>query len=78
MTVWHEYFSSLKKSATATIVYKIERKDAKVRRCESLMSFLDRTYAAGRWAGTRPAPTLSRFPVGATLVVALAVEMRKS
>ena len=33
---------------------------------------------AGDWAGTRPAPTLGLFPVGATLVVALDSEARKS
>ncbi|MDE0186132.1 MAG: hypothetical protein OXP71_11890 [Candidatus Poribacteria bacterium] len=49
----------------------------------------DRTYAvghgyyisvppAGDWAGTRPAPTLVLFPVGATLVVALDSEVRNS
>ena len=49
----------------------------------------NRTYAVGHdyyifrstgrgWAGTRPAPTMGSFPVGATLVVALATEVRNS
>ena len=29
---------------------------------------MDRTYAAGGWAGTRPAPTMDWLPAGATLV----------
>ena len=37
-----------------------------------------RTYTVGSWAGTRPAPTYDWILVGATLVVALAAEMRKS
>ena len=32
----------------------------------------------GGWAGTRPAPTFGAFPVGATLVVALATKGRNS
>lgn len=34
--------------------------------------------SAGDWAGTRPAPTLGLFPVGAILVVALDSEVRNS